>query len=130
MPSITLGQLEWICEIVREYVPGVSDDADQLEPRARVLGIFCGSGHDLQELVDFENPVLDRHDVFLLVLLVLLCESCLELLGLLAVLLKSLLVLGEIDLQDVVEDTALGRHAQLGPLGRGRDHLQELADAL
>jgi hypothetical protein len=33
VPSFTLGELKWIGQIIREYVPAVPDDVYQLEPR-------------------------------------------------------------------------------------------------
>ena len=60
----------------------------------------------------------------------LLLKLSLHLLLGVTVLLKCLLVLVEVDLEDVVEHAALGRDIKLRSLRRGGGKLEELAHAL
>lgn len=119
-------QLERVRQVVGEGVPHVEDDADQLKPRLRAEGKLGSAGHHLQELRHRLNPLFSWVLFYLWELVkrrsigfcLLLCflKSFLSLLfkhlllnyGNL-VLAEGLLELGEVQSNDVIENTTQGR---------------------
>jgi hypothetical protein len=130
VPSLALSQLKWVGEVVGEHVPGVADDTHELQPWTRILGIFSCSSHDFEQICDSDYSWRYLELVLFVVLLVLLFELVFKQLLGVAVLLKRLLVLGEVDLEDVVEHAALRRDIKLGSLRWFGGKVEELVHTL
>lgn len=123
MPTIGLSELEWVREVVREHIPGVADDAHELEPRSGVLSIFGSPSHHFELLCYSKYSILRLEHILFFVVLVLLLKAGLQQLLMVPVLLKSLLIFDKIDLKNVVEYTALGGYIELRSLRGRRDQL-------
>jgi len=130
MPTIGLSELEWVREVVREHIPGVADDAHELEPRSGVLCILGCPSHHLELLCDPKDSIFRLEHILFFVVLVFLLKTGLKQLLMVPVLLKSLLIFDKIDLKNVVEYTTLGGNIELRSLRGRRDQLEEKAHSL
>ncbi len=108
LPAVGFFQVGWRGQVVAYYVPHVSYYVLKLKPSSGISGILSSSGHDAQEVSEFLNPVFHFNFPFLIVSFVLFFESFSLESQSLRVFINSLLVLSEIQLQNIIENTLLG----------------------